>query len=149
MILIYLLLIKLVSILRFFISFYVTSSFNISNRFFCLLCFNVELEADLSRTKKYLHDLAQMKQVQNLMNVMVNPLIRKKRRKGSSRKSSKKGSRRKSDNGSDGDSDGGSTGEVEIRHITKSKKKRKKKKSKKRADRNPIQWELDKVVDDE
>ena len=96
-----------------------------------LFFFFTELEADLSRTKKYLHDLAQMHQVQNLMNVMVNPLVRKKRSSGirSGRKSGRSG----------GGGGGDNSTLVEIRRVLKSKKKKKSKKNKK--DRDPVKWE--------
>jgi hypothetical protein len=108
--------------------------------FFCFAprFFLLELENDLSRTKKYLHDLAQMQQVQNLMNVMVNPFVKKKHRR------SRRGGGRSDST------------PVEVRRISaKSKKKKKKKKMKKnKTDREPVEWGQSNVnrggsVDDE
>ena len=87
--------------------------------------FLLELENDLSRTKKYLHDLAQMQQVQNLMNVMVNPFVKKKHRR------SRRGGGRSDST------------PVEVRRISaksKKKKKKKKKMKKNKTDREPVEW---------
>ena len=57
-----------------------------------------ELDADLSRTKDQLHqtelylrNLAQMQSVQNLMGVLVAPLVRPKKRSGKSGRSGRSG----------------------------------------------------------
>ena len=106
--------------------------------FFCFAprFFLLELENDLSRTKKYLHDLAQMQQVQNLMNVMVNPFVKKKHRR------SRRGGGRSDST------------PVEVRRISAKSKKKKKKKKKNKTDREPVEWGQSNVnrggsVDDE